>query len=185
VRWGAEGEAKMVKVYSNCPAAELFVNGKSVGVRQRNSQDFPAAGLRWMAVFTKGRNHLRVVAQRDGQTVSDELEFTYQTEKWAEPARLVLREIARQSGVATIEARLLDARGVQCLDARAGVRFSLAGAGRLLDNLGTSNGSRVVQLYNGRAEISIELAGECVASVSSGAVSPAFVRMAAPAATSK
>ena len=24
VRWGAEGEARMVKVYSNCPTAELF-----------------------------------------------------------------------------------------------------------------------------------------------------------------
>ena len=47
VRWGAEGEARMVKVYSNCPTAELFVNGQSAGMRQRNSQDFPAAGLRW------------------------------------------------------------------------------------------------------------------------------------------
>jgi beta-galactosidase len=39
------------------------------------------------------------------------------------------------------------------------VRFGLAGDGRLLDNLGTSTGSRVVQLYNGRAQIRLELAG--------------------------
>ena len=35
------------------------------------------------------------------------------------------------------------------------VRFSLAGGGVLIDNQGTSTGSRVVQLYNGRAQISI------------------------------
>ena len=42
IRWGAAGEQKMVKVYSNCARAELFLNGKSCGVKQRNSQDFPA-----------------------------------------------------------------------------------------------------------------------------------------------
>jgi beta-galactosidase len=51
IRWGTAGEAKMVKVYSNCASAELFVNGKSHGVKQRNSQDFPCAGLRWMVPF--------------------------------------------------------------------------------------------------------------------------------------
>jgi beta-galactosidase len=35
------------------------------------------------------------------------------------------------------------------------VRFGLAGDGKLLDNLGTSTGSRYVQMYNGRAMISI------------------------------
>ena len=64
VRWGAAGEQKMVKVYSNCAAAELFLNGKSCGVKQRNSQDFPGAGLRWMVPFQAGENHLRVVARR-------------------------------------------------------------------------------------------------------------------------
>ena len=55
VRWGAEGEPRIVKVYSNCPTAELFVNGESAGQRQRNSQDFPAAGLRWMVKFAAGQ----------------------------------------------------------------------------------------------------------------------------------
>ena len=44
VRWGEEGEEKMVKVYSNCDEAELFVNGKSYGIRKRDSQKLPCCG---------------------------------------------------------------------------------------------------------------------------------------------
>jgi beta-galactosidase len=36
------------------------------------------------------------------------------------------------------------------------VRFSLAGDGKLIDNQGTSMGSRKVQLYNGRAMIKVK-----------------------------
>ncbi|RZJ98937.1 MAG: glycoside hydrolase family 2 protein, partial [Flavobacterium sp.] len=39
VRWGDEGEEKMVKVYSNCNEAEIFLNGKSFGSKKRNSRD--------------------------------------------------------------------------------------------------------------------------------------------------
>jgi beta-galactosidase len=93
-----------VKVYSNCPTAELFVNGASAGARKRNSQDFPAAGLRWMVKFAPGKNHLRVVASKNGVTVSDEIEFEYQTAKWGKPARFRLAQIARDKDVVTIEA---------------------------------------------------------------------------------
>src|ERR1700744_3509606 len=61
-RWGREAQTRTVLVYSNCPHAELYLNGKSLGARTRNSQDFPAAGLRWEVVFARGANHLRVVA---------------------------------------------------------------------------------------------------------------------------
>ena len=56
VRWGERDEAKLVKVYSNCPQVELFVNGESAGVRQRDAQNFPAAGLRWLVKFKEGEN---------------------------------------------------------------------------------------------------------------------------------
>ena len=159
IRWGDEGESKMVKVYSNCETAELFVNGKSVGVKHRNSQDFPAAGLRWMTPFVRGKNNLRVIATQGGKAVHDEIEFLYQTEKWGPPAALKLSEISRSTingkETVTVEARLYDANGVLCLDAKNQVRFTIAGAGTLLDNRGTSRGSRAVQMYNGRAEISL------------------------------
>ena len=40
-------DSKEILVYSNCDEVELFVNGVSQGVKRRNSQDYPAAGLRW------------------------------------------------------------------------------------------------------------------------------------------
>jgi beta-galactosidase len=153
VRWGAEGEQKMVKVYSNCAEAELFVNGKSYGVKKRNSQDFPAAGLRWSVPFATGPNELRVVARQGRQTVQDQLSFRYQTQPWGKPVKLTLEKTAEADGLTTVEAKLFDSQGVQCLDAVNWVEFSLAGAGRLLDDLGTSTGSRKVQAYNGRALI--------------------------------
>jgi beta-galactosidase len=179
VRWGAEGEQRMVKVYSNCPSAELFINGKSAGTQQRDSQNFPAAGLRWMVNFAPGKNHLRVVAKKNDVTVTDEIEFEYQTTKWDKPARLQLRELSRDDGKATVEATLLDANGVLCLDSRATVRFSLAGSGKLIDNLGTSTGSRVVQMYNGRAQISLQRnnGANTVAVVTEG-IAPASVSIA-------
>jgi beta-galactosidase len=176
VRSGTEGEPRMVKVYSNCPAAELFVNGKSAGVRQRDSQNFPAAGLRWMVNFAPGKNHLRVVARKDGATVSDEIELQYQIAKWAAPAKLILAEIARDSDIVTVETRLFDANGILCLDAKNVVRFSVAGSGRLIDNLGTSSGSRLVQMYNGRARVSIDrTAGASAVAVVSEGIAPAFL----------
>ena len=179
VRWGSESEQRMVKVYSNCPSAELFVNGKSAGTKQRDSQNFPASGLRWMANFVPGKNHLRVVAKKNGVTLTDEIEFEYQTTKWDKPAKLQLRELTRDDNKATVEATLLDAAGVLCLDSRATVRFSLAGSGKLIDNLGTSTGSRVVQMYNGRAQISLQRNGgsNTVAVITEG-IAPAFVSIA-------
>ena len=171
VRWGDRGEAKLLKVYSNCAVVELFVNGVSVGVKQRNSQDFPAAGLRWLVKFKEGENVVRAVARREKSEIVDELKVVYQTENWGKPAKLVLEELP----VATIQVTARDAKDVLCLDARNVVRFALAGDGRLIDNLGTSITSRKVELYNGRAMISVNKKGKSVVSVSSDGLPTAFL----------
>ncbi|HEX5170340.1 MAG TPA: glycoside hydrolase family 2 TIM barrel-domain containing protein [Cyclobacteriaceae bacterium] len=153
-RWGASGEMKMVKVYSNADEAELFVNGKSAGVRKRNSQDFPAAGLRWMIPMTEGKYHLRVVARKGKVKTEDEITQFYQTAKWSKPVQLTVQKIYEKDDTVTVEARLLDEANINCLDARNWIHFSLTGDGKLIDDLGTSSGSRKVQAYNGRAIIS-------------------------------
>lgn len=159
VRWGDAGEQKMVKVYSNCDNAELFVNGKSYGTRKRNSQDFPAAGLHWLVTFNKGNNDIKVVAHKGKTTVADQITQEYQIDKWGKPAQLQLEKINDADGIQTVQVKLLDNKGVLCLDAQNWVTFSLAGDGTLLDDLGTSRGSRKVQVYNGRAIISLKTNG--------------------------
>jgi beta-galactosidase len=175
IRWGQPGESRMVKVYSNCPAAELFVNGKSQGVKQRDSRDFPAAGLRWQVRFQPGENRVRVVARKAGVEATDEIGFRYQTEKWDKPAQLAVEETGRAGAVVTLLARLLDAKGVPCLDARNVIRFRLAGDGELIQNLGTTSGSRQVEMSNGRAVVRVRLAkGEAVVSAAVAGVSTAL-----------
>ena len=161
VRWGREGQARTVLIYSNCPHAELYLNGKSLGVRKRDSQDFPAAGLRWEVAFAKGLNHLRAVATKDGATVTDEIHLSYQTEPWGPAAVIGLTEKARKQNVVTVAAHVFDSNGILCLDAAQYVRFSLTGAGQLIDNLGTTRASREVQFANGHAEISFICKGSC------------------------
>lgn len=178
VRWGEVGEEKMVKVYSNCEEAELFLNGKSCGIKKRNSQDFPAAGLRWNVVYAKGENQLKVVAKKGKSTVTDEIKQHYQTDKWGAPAQLVLQKLEQQDDLVTIEVKLLDANKILCLDARNIVTFGLTGDGKLLDNLGTSSGSRKVELYNGRAIIRINTnKGKNVASVKSNGIKTATIEL--------
>ncbi len=161
VRWGKTGEKRTVYVYSNCERAELFLNGKSLGVMNRESQNYPAAGLRWEVSFASGSNRLCATAVKGAATVSDQIDLIYQTDPWDKPAQVKLLEKARNSNVVTVEALLVDAKDICCRDSTRTVRFSLAGQGRLLDNLGTTRGSRELQLSNGRAEISFVRAGEC------------------------
>jgi beta-galactosidase len=155
VRWGTPDELKLLKVYSNCEMAELFLNGVSLGMRKRNSQDFPAAGLHWLTKFQIGQNHLRVFGHKGGMTVEDDVVLRYQHEEWGPAQHIELQEIGHKGEKVYVQARLLDANGQQCLNARDRVRFGLTGDGVLLDNLGTTTGSRCVELCNGRAEISL------------------------------
>jgi beta-galactosidase len=177
VRWGKPGQKRLVRVYSNCTNAELFLNGVSQGTKVRDSQDFPSAGLRWEVAFAPGKNHLRVIASRGDVSLTDEVSLTYQTETWGKPAELRLHEDQRDGKRITVQAKLFDANGVLCLDAQNLVRFSLAGDGRLIDNLGTTRASREVQLANGRAEISLNAAGPCRIKAAAEGISPATCKL--------
>lgn len=178
VRWGNADEEKLVKVYSNCEEAELFVNGRSYGIKKRNSQDFPSAGLRWNVVLNEGKNTIKVIARKGKVQVLDEIEQEYQTKKWSGPVKFQLEKIKEENGIATIQATVLDAQNVFCVDAMNTIRFGVAGNAKLIDNQGTSDGSSIIQLRNGRAIIKVNKNnGKSMISVSSDGLPTAFLEI--------
>ena len=60
---GREGEVTPVHVYTNCDKAELFINGKSQGVRERAEGQYR---LRWDEVVYEPGN-VKVIAWKDGK----------------------------------------------------------------------------------------------------------------------
>lgn len=169
IRWGGEQEQKEILVYSNCEQVELFVNGVSQGVKRRDSQDYPAAGLRWHCVYRPGANEIRAVGtDKEGKQLSDVICQEYQTARWGKEATLRLQKLSEQNDTVWIQAEVLDEQGIRCLDSKRQLAFEIAGDGQLLCNLGTSTGSRKVQAYNGRALIRLQKRGAtCVVAVRS------------------
>lgn len=165
VRWGQTDEAKMIKVYSNAKEVELFVNGESQGIKKRNSQDFPAAGLRWMVKLREGKNQIKAVSKNGKELLTDEIEQEYQTQAWGKPTKLQVEEIKREDDVITVQAKVLDKDGILCLDAKNWIYFDATGDGELIIDQGTSIGARKVQAYNGRALVRLRLStGKAVVS---------------------
>ncbi|MCX6138645.1 MAG: DUF4982 domain-containing protein, partial [Ignavibacteriales bacterium] len=64
-RSGPKGLKRDVNIFSNCPEAELFVNGIGLGRKMRDVKVFPACGLSWSVEFKEGRNILSVVGYND------------------------------------------------------------------------------------------------------------------------
>ena len=160
IRWGAKNEGKEILVYSNCPEVELIVNGVSQGRKKRNSQDFPAAGLRWTLPLNAGENQIQAIGYvRKGQTVTDRIRFRYETETWGPDAALAVTSRRLDNGLVQVEAEVVDAQGRRCLNAKRFIRFELAGDGTLIKNLGTASGSSKVQARNGYATICLDPKG--------------------------
>lgn len=183
IRWGDVNEKKSFMVYSNCQKVELYLNGISLGVRQRMSENFPAAGLRWDAQPQKGINKLKAIStikttSKKDSVLVDEISFEYQTEKWGNVQQLRCKTTRISDNEMWVEAQLCDDKGIKCLDARDYIEFGITGDDRLIENMGTSSGSRKVQAQNGRARIKVSIAGKnSIVSVKSSKVNTQFVEI--------
>ncbi|WP_066630607.1 glycoside hydrolase family 2 protein [Labilibacter marinus] len=176
VRWGDEGEDRLVKVYSNCDKVELFLNGESLGRKNRNTDVFPACGLYWNIKFKKGVNSLLAVGQIKGKEVKDELILTYQTTKWGKVSQMNIEEIDIDEEYSWLSVKALDENGILCLDANIQLEFSCVGDAILIQNLGTIAGSRKVQMCNGHAKIKVKRKGSNYAlSVKSSGINSAVL----------
>jgi beta-galactosidase len=152
-RWGKADEEKTIKVYSNCQQVELFLNGVSLGTKKRDSQDFPASGLRWVSQFKPGGNVIKAVSKNGKELITDEIKFNYETREFGKESKITATIVNIDSEFIWIEAEFKDDNNVTCLDSHKYFRFESVGDGALIANMGTSSASKKVQAYNGRAKI--------------------------------
>lgn len=127
---GREGEITPVFVYTNYDSAELFVNGKSMGVQKKNdSSPQSKYRLMWMDVkYEPGT--LKVVAfDKDGKAVAEESVVTA-----GKPYKLVLdpdRKVINADGkdISFVTVSVVDKNGNPCPTATNQLKFSVKGNG--------------------------------------------------------
>lgn len=123
VDMGTYDDAK-VEVYSNCDEVELLLNGKSLGVKVKPSDDSPRS---WDVTFEKGT--LKAVAKNKGIVVaSDELKTA------GVPAKIMLAadksEISKNfDDVSYITAKVVDNEGNVCNNADKLISFTVSETG--------------------------------------------------------
>ncbi|WP_421876670.1 glycoside hydrolase family 2 protein [Marinoscillum sp.] len=156
-RSGPEELARNVSVYSNAAAAELYLNGQSLGRKQRSLEQFPACGLNWDVYFIEGANKLKVTGyDKEGNEVAqDQLTVNYTYSKAGSPEELSLSYQLLDNGHYLVSATALDANKQRVLDYEEKVYFQCLAGGKLIENQGTPNGSSVIAMANGQASIEV------------------------------
>jgi beta-galactosidase len=156
-RQGPKGLSRSVSVYSNCPEVELFLNGKSLGVKKRDIKAFPAAGLNWDLNFKEGENKLLAIGKtKEGKTVEDALTLNYRFTKNGKAKGLKLEYTKLENGNYLITAIAHDSEGLRCLDYESRVYFQCLSGGEAYKSLGTPTGSESIEMANGKASIEVK-----------------------------
>jgi len=150
---GHEGQVISVIAYSNCDSVELFLNGKSFGVK---SAIFPQQGvsvawnayerpyvpattsdlhLSWDVPYEPGI--LKVIGKKDGKIVSEEVRTT------SKPVAIRLsvdqdKIDADAHDIANVKVEIIDENGLIVPDAGNLIEFKVEGEGVLI---GTDNGN--------------------------------------------
>ena len=156
-RQGPKGKSRDVSVYSNCPEVELILNGKSLGVKKRDTKAFPAAGLNWSINFKNGENHLKSLGKtKDGKVVEDELTVNYRYVKNQKARSLELDYKELSNGNYLVTAKAVDSNGLRCLDYEKRVYFQCLNGGEALVSQGTPTGSEIIEMANGQASIEVK-----------------------------
>ncbi|WP_229796819.1 glycoside hydrolase family 2 protein [Algibacter mikhailovii] len=156
-RQGAKGKSRDISVYSNCPEVELFLNGKSLGTKKRDTKAFPASGLNWTLNFEEGENTLVSVGKtKANKTVKDELKLNYRYTKNTKAVGLELSYKLLDDGNYLVTATAHDKNGLRCLDYENRVYFQCLSGGESHKSLGTPTGSESIEMANGVASILVK-----------------------------
>lgn len=147
-------EGRDVSVYCNTTSAELFLNNKSLGVKKRNPELFPASGLVWKVPFASGANHLRVEGVIGDIKVEDKLVVNYLIGEHGPFNSVKLTAKTLASGNILIEAAAIDKKGNRILDySERAYFFNIGEKGTLIEDQGTPTGSSAIEMANGYAAI--------------------------------
>ncbi|MEM9823421.1 MAG: glycoside hydrolase family 2 TIM barrel-domain containing protein [Bacteroidota bacterium] len=156
-RRGPEGKTRNLAVFSNCEMVELFQNNTSLGKKNRKVGVFPACGLNWDVLFSKGENQLIAKGFKAGKVIAaDTLMINYQFNPAGKPDKIRLSHRMLANGNYLVEAFMIDKNGFRVLDYEAYLYFSKDGAGKFLKNYGTPTRSQVIQMANGYAAIELQ-----------------------------
>ena len=155
-RQGPKGLKRSVSVYSNCSEIELFLNGKSLGVKKRNTKDFPAAGLNWNIDFVDGNNVLTAIGKtKNGDEIKDELNVNYRFTKNGKAKSLTLDYTKLENDNILVTATARDKDGLRALDFENRVYFQCLSGGETKKSMGTPTGSEAIEMANGKASIEV------------------------------
>ncbi len=154
-RQGPKGKKRTISVYSNCPEVELFLNGKSLGVKQRNIKAFPASGLNWELNFEAGENILLAKGITKTVVVEDSLKINYRFIRNTKATQLHLAYQKLANGNYLLTATALDKTNLRCLNYEKRVYFQCLNGGTILENQGTPTGSAVLEMANGKASVEV------------------------------
>ena len=156
---GQEGKVIDVWCQSNCDTVELFLNGKSLGVKKMEKNSH----LEWQVPYSAGTLEARGV--RNGRAITTKVETT------GVPARIVLtpdRSSLHADGedVCIVNVTAVDAQGREVADAGDLIRFNVSGSGRII---GVGNGDpsshepdKMVtgayqrRLFNGKCQVIVQ-----------------------------
>ena len=128
---GREGKTTPVFVYTSYDSAELFVNGKSMGVQKKNlSTPKNRYRLMWMDVKYQPGSIKVIAFDKDGKPAAEKEIHTAE-----KPYKLILesdRKIIKADGkeLAFVTVSVVDKNGILCPTATNQLKFSVKGKGK-------------------------------------------------------
>lgn len=133
--WTEGQDIDLWAYYNNADEVELFVNGKSQGVRSKGKDDFH---VMWRVKYDSGT--VKAVSRKEGKTVAEQ-----EIRTAGEPAQIRLspdRSTIQADGkdLSFITVEILDKDGNLCPNAENDVTFAVEGAGFIA---GVDNGSPI------------------------------------------
>ena len=177
---GREGEVTPVHVYSTGRYAELFVNGKSQGVRERGDKEYR---FRWDdVVYEPGEVKVNVYADKAAYDAG-KLLATDVMRTAGDPARINLKVDYKGSELVYVSAAVLDKDGNLVPGADNLLTFSVKGDARLLaTDAGdpTSHSAFInpsIKAFNGLASAVITRTGRFTVTASSDGLTPASLKL--------